>query len=271
MIPSPNASQDPNREGGRRSPAPGGGITGLAEHATGEPGAGFPGATLTPELVAAIRLISPHCHLSTNDSDREVWERDQNGACWGEYEALLPLFRAMPPPHKVLEIGCGLGRSLVFFNKKLTRGGGEFQAYDADGRTTHYAMLGQRNVDSFCGNLPMLRYVLDYNNVGNVRTFDAMEVPLAALPGPYDLIYSFYSVGFHWALQHFLPDLLPLMHDRTIAVFTIPLEFVPFPELDRFFYRIVGFETVVPCNGRLQLLVVSKTPLPECREPGSSN
>lgn len=189
---------------------------------------------LTPELVAAIRLISPHCHLSTNDADRELWERDQNGACWNEYEALLPLFRAMPSPQKVLEIGCGLGRSLVFFNKKLTKGSGEFHAYDADGRTTHYTMLGKRGIDSFCGNLPMLRYVLDYNNVGNVRTFDAMEVPLAALPGPYDLIYSFYSVGFHWALQHFLPDLLPLMHDRTIAVFTIPLEFVPFPELDRF-------------------------------------
>ena len=33
------------------------------------------------------------------------------------------------------------------------------------------------------------------------------QLPLAALPGPYDLIYGFYSIGFHWSLEYYLDDL----------------------------------------------------------------
>ena len=39
--------------------------------------------------------------------------------------------------------------------------------------------------------------MLDYNGVEQYEIFDAEQLPLAALPGPYDLIYGFYSIGFH--------------------------------------------------------------------------
>jgi hypothetical protein len=225
----------------------------------------FRAPPLTIELVAAIKLISPHCDFSSGEKYRSIWEADQNGACWGEYEALAPLFEAMPRPAKVLEIGPGMGRSLVFFSKKLAWQSSEIHAYEGNGRTTKYTILGPRFEDSFCGNIPVLRVILEYNGVSKVTIHDAGNVPLAALPGPYDFLYSFYSIGFHWSLEHFLDDLLALMHNGSIAVFTLPNNFVPFPRLERLAYRIVDWETAYPRDGQLKLLVLGKRCLPDWR------
>ena len=222
----------------------------------------FRAPPLTPELVEAIKLISPHCDFTVDDRYRPIWEADQNGACWGEYEALGPLFRSIPKPVKILEIGPGMGRSLVFFSKKLDWKDSEIHAFEGEGRATKYTMLGPRFEDSYCGNLDALRYVLEYNGIQNVKLFNARQVPLAALPGPYDLLYSFYSVGFHWSLEFFLDDLRPLMHDRTIAVFTVPPEFEPYLRLEGLFQQIIDWKTAWPRDGWLKLLILSRRALP---------
>lgn len=218
---------------------------------------------LTAKLAAAIRLISPQFPVRPTESDRIFWETDQNGACWGEYEALAPLFRDLPPPAKVLEIGPGLGRSLVFFSKKLPWQAAQLHAYDGDGTRTRYTIQGPRFTDSFCGNLTQLRSVLDYNAVPNVTLFNAHQTLLASLPGPYDLLYSFYSVGFHWALEHFLADLLPLLGPRSVALFTVPQSFKPFPALDALSFRLIDYKPIWPPEAHLKLLVLSKDVLPE--------
>lgn len=79
----------------------------------------FHAPPMTPELLAAIKLISHHFEFTTSEKSRLVWEADQNGACWGEYEALVPLFRSIPKPNKILEIVPGMGRSLVFLSRNL--------------------------------------------------------------------------------------------------------------------------------------------------------
>ena len=168
----------------------------------------------------------------------------------------------MRRPAKILEIGCGMGRSLVFFNKKLNWEGSEVHAYDGEGLTTKYTIQGPRFEDSFCGNIDLLRHVLDYNGIHNVTIFNAKNVQLAALPGPYDFLYSFYSIGFHWSLEHFLDDLLPLLHDESVAVFTVPKQFVPFPALERLSYRLIEWKTVWPKDGYLKMLVLGKKALP---------
>jgi hypothetical protein len=222
----------------------------------------FHAPPLTPDLVAAFRLIAPHFDFTPGERDRKIWEADQNGSCWGEYLALAPLLEAMPKPQKVLEIGPGLGRSIVFFSKKLGWQDAEIHAYEGDGSTTQYTVLGPRLETSFCGNIQMLRHVLEYNAVRNVTIFDAKEVRLPDLPGPYDLLYSFYCIGFHWSLEHFLDDLVPLLHDKSIAIFTVPNEFAPFARLEALSYKIIDWKTAWPKEARLKLLVLSKGSLP---------
>lgn len=223
----------------------------------------FHAPPLTPELIAAIHLISPQLRLTKSERDRSEWEADQNAACWDEYEALAPLFHAMPQPARILEVGCGMGRSLVFFNKKLAWESCVFHAYEGNGSGTKYTFDGPRFDDSFCGNIGVLRSVLTYNGIGNVSVFDAGEVRLRELPGPYDFLYSFYSVGFHWSLEHFLSDLLALMHERSIAAFTVTEGFKPFPALSELKYRILSAPRKDPHEDPVRLLVLSKTDLPQ--------
>lgn len=222
----------------------------------------FRAPPLTRELVAAIKLISPQFDLTTSEKSRAHWEADQNGACWGEYEALEQLFNSMPQPSNVLEIGSGLGRSLVFFSRKMDWKNSEIHAYEGEGSSTKYTKLGPRFEDSFCGNIDMLRHVLEFNAVDNVTIFNASDIRLAQLPGSYDFLYSFYSIGFHWALEHFFDDLLHLMSGTSVAVFTVPDEFRPFPELEALSYRIITWKTVWPKEGRLKLLILGKKSIP---------
>jgi hypothetical protein len=225
---------------------------------------------LTPELVSAIRLISPHCAFNTKEKYRAVWEADQNAHCWGEYEALAPLFHSMPRPTRILEIGPGLGRSLVFFTKKLGWQDCEIHAYEGEGKATKYTVLGPRFKDSFCGNISMLRRVLLYNGVNNITIFDAEKTQLGDLPGPYDFVYSFFSVGYHWGVEHFLDDLDRLLHEKSFAVFTLPLEFTVFQELRNWHYKILKWKTGAK-NEYLKLLVLSKNTLADFFGPSSRN
>ena len=224
----------------------------------------FHAPPLTPELLAAIKLISPRLKLAQDEHSRRIWEKEQNGTCWSEYEALRPLLAGIEKPKKILEIGPGLGRSVVFFSKQCGWQESEIHLYDGDGAATKYKQrfydAGKQSLaDSFCGNLGLLRSLLDFNQIANYTIFNARQAALADLPGPYELIYSFYSIGFHWSLELFLDDLLPLMHDRTVAVFTVKKDFPGFPRLRDFHCRVVEWKTVLrKKSSRLGMLIMSK-------------
>jgi hypothetical protein len=217
----------------------------------------FHAPPMTPELAAAIRLISPHFENVSRGTFHTVWEADQNGACWGEFEALEGELSRLPRPAKILEVGPGMGRSLVFFSKKLGWDADTLHAYEGDGDSTKYTILGPRFEDSFCGNIPILREVLDFNGVRNVTVFNASELKLADLPGPYDLIYSFYCIGFHWSLEYFLLDILSLMHNRSVAIFTVPIEFEAPAGLADLQYKIIEWKTAWPKDGHLKFVILS--------------
>jgi hypothetical protein len=95
--------------------------------------------------------------------------------------------------------------------------------------------------------------------VHNVHIFDARSTPIRQLPGHYDLIYSFFCIGFHWSLEHFMPDILSLMNERSLAIFTVPLEFEPFSGLSDVSFKLIDLKTVWPKDGHLKFLILSKT------------
>ena len=229
----------------------------------------FRAPPLTEELLSAIKLIAPNCRdYRPTEKYRALWEQYQNAASWAEYQALKPILDRLPKPRKILEIGPGMGRSLVFFTKKLGWQDAEIHAYDGNGTTTKYTKLGPRFEDSFCGNLRLLDEVLRYNVVENVIIHDANETTLSALPGPFDFLYSFYSIGFHWSLEHFLDDLTRLLDEEGTAIFTIPPSFESPPQLAGLFYeRVPLFPNAAKANRRDELLLLRKKPFPEALRP----
>ncbi len=204
----------------------------------------FRSPPMTAEMVAAISRLSPQFHLEPGESSRSFWELTQNGSCWGEFDAAAPVLRGMPRPGKALDIGCGLGRSTAFFRSALGWENTEFHLYDGDGARIDYPRSGQRTDRSFCGDLTILRETLAHNNVSNIRVFDAHELNhrLDALPGPYDLVYSFYAAGFHWSLADFWREFEAISHPGTVGIFTIHRNFEEFPALRDWRFRVVPFE-----------------------------
>ena len=220
----------------------------------------FRAPPMTPELVRSIEKISPQFHLAPTQQSRDFWELTQNGSCWGEFDALEPLLRALGTPAKVLEVACGLGLSALFFRNKLPWRGTDLHLYGADGPRIHYPRTGERTDRSFCGDLGALRQVLEFNGIDGYRVFDARDLDcrLDEMPGPYDLVYSFYAAGFHWSLADFWKELDGLLHERSLGVFTIHRNFEEFDGLRALPHRMVPFERSLAKDRPLRLLVVAR-------------
>ena len=223
----------------------------------------------TEEVARAIRLISTCLPFKADEASRLLCQQTCNAASQNEYEALLPVFQQMGKVGRILDIGPGFGRSAIFFSKKGVWGkDSELHLYDADGMRTKYKQkYYQRppqwpDVSSFCGNLSLLRDFLEYNGVRNFKIVDARQLPLHELPGPYDLIYGFYSIGFHWSLEFYLDELDPLLHEKSLLICTLNKRFRPFQRLGEFSTRILECRQTKKNSPPLRLLLLSKGELP---------
>lgn len=221
----------------------------------------FRSPPLTPSLVDAIKLISPHCNLSTNQEARSYWEHDQNATCWGEDEILMKYFTHYKKPKKILEVGPGLGRSVIFLSKHYHLENSVFDLFEGNGTQTKYTINGPRYNNSFCGSISELRKVLKYNNIHNYRIFNAAKLhnKLNSLPGKYDIIYSFFAIGFHWNLKYFFDELLQIMKYNSVGFFIVPNNFRAFKKLRRIHYKIFSFSATEPDIVKNKMLVISKS------------
>jgi hypothetical protein len=224
----------------------------------------------TPEVAAAVSLISTRVPYYADERSRSLCQLETNGMSEREYKALAPIFGKLPKPQRVLEVGPGFGRSVVYFRKKgVWDEGAEVHLYDTNGTETKYKQVHYDrppqwpDVSSFCGHLPLLRSFLDYNQIAGYRIFDAAELPLCKLPGPYDLIYGFFSIGFHWSLEYYLDDLSPLMGEKSVLICTLNKHFRPFARLQDYSTRIIYCRDIKKSAAPLRLLVLSKSELPE--------
>jgi hypothetical protein len=219
----------------------------------------FRAPELTPRLVEAIRAITPQFKLRCDEPSRRVWELSQNGSCWGELDALEPLLRGLGIPTRVLEIGPGLGRSVVFLKRRLDWQEVPFDLYEGEGPARRYPLQAPRSNHSFRGDLAALAAVLEHNGAHAWRIVDAGERAgrLVDLAPPYDLVYSFYGVGFHWRLEDFWQELVPLLGKDGVAVFTVGHAFEVFPELAALPHGFLTIRRILSKDRPLRLLAVS--------------
>jgi hypothetical protein len=224
----------------------------------------------TPEVAAAVSLVSTRLPFRADEASRLLYQAEANAMAEREYEALSSLFEKMARPRRVLEIGPGLGRSAVYFSKKrLWDEQAEVHLYDATGaqtkyKTRHYDRPPQwPDVSSFCGNVALLRRFLDYNRIPNYRIFNAAELPLSNLPGPYDLVYAFFGLGYHWSLEFYLDELAPLLGQSGVLICTLHKNFRHFTRLHEFSTRVLYCRDIKKNASPRKLLVLSKGNLPE--------
>jgi SAM-dependent methyltransferase len=218
----------------------------------------FRAPPLTADLVRAIAAITPQFHLECDERSRRIWELSQNGSSWAEWEAIGPLLESLGRPRRVLELGPGLGRSVVFLKKKLGWEEVPFDLFEGEGPRRKYALSARRSADSFCGDFASLQAVLAHNGIPQARIVDAAAAGgrLAGLPAPYDLVYSFYGVGYHWRLEDFWEEILHLLGPVGIGIFTLHRSFVDFPALREVPHGRLAIPRILARDRSLELLIV---------------
>lgn len=149
-----------------------------------------------------------------------------------------------------------MGRSVVFFSKKLGWSESKIDAYEGEGTETKCTVMGPRFYDSFCGNIGVLTAILEYNKITNVEIINSADVPMNAINKKYDPLYSFCSIGFHWSIEHFLNDLEKLMAPDALGIFALPPQFKPPEELDDWKYTVLDWKAVWPKDVTLKLLLL---------------
>ena len=229
----------------------------------------FQALPFTEKVAGAVQLISTRLSFKADEASRLLCQKVSNAGSQREYEALRPLFEQMGKPRRILEIGPGFGRSVIFFSKKgLWDQDAEIHLYDANGSQTKYKQRYYDHpskwpdISSFCGNLELLQEMLEYNGIRNYKIFDAAKLPLTGLPGPYDLIYSFFSVGFHWSLEFYLDEVHPLLHEKAVLVCSLNKQFRPFRRLSEFSTRVLECRQNKKNSPPWRLLVLSKAEVP---------
>jgi hypothetical protein len=149
----------------------------------------------------------------------------------------------------------------VFFKKVRDWEAVPFHMFEGSGSATRYTQAGPRFEDSFCGSPEVLQSLLNFNGIRHCELFDAKQLGarLSGLPGPYDFIYSFFAIGFHWSIEHFLDELLGLMRDRSIGAFTLHNRYKDLSALGKVPHRVVRVDSSWPRGKSWRMLVMAKS------------
>jgi len=107
-------------------------------------------------------------------------------------------------PKKILDLGCGIGRSSIFFKNMLNMDTKFYLAdfdqneYYKDGRRNEF--LGYHNKPIPFNELEVTRRFCISNGLENLGLVDLATDNIKELSG-IDLVYSFHAVGYHWSIE----------------------------------------------------------------------
>lgn len=125
-------------------------------------------------------------------------------------------------PKRVLDLGCGLGRSSVYMNYRL--GDPSIHYVLADSTQVPASMTAVRTgwnpgavfYNDMCRTAAFARA----HGLTNFSTIDIRESPVSEL-APVDLVMSFLSVGFHYPIEDALPDLIRILNPGGVMIFGV--------------------------------------------------
>lgn len=180
---------------------------------------------MTADMESLARAIAPHLSGLRGLELREQLADDVRKANDIEI-CMLPDLWSKPGVRHVLDLGAGYGRGCVLARRAWPDA--DIVAYDGDGTSSPYDELCPRG-DTYYGNLDAMRAFLNANDC-DADIIDARRTMLAEL-GTFDVILSFYSVGYHWRLDDFAGDLAALSRPGTMLALHTPSSGKP-PRLD---------------------------------------
>lgn len=180
-----------------------------------------------------------------------------------EFDAVGP---HLPRPRRVLDLGCGLGRSTVYLNACLRDPDVEYVLADTSASTDRTPIAGWNPGEDFYNDLEWTEEFVRLNGVGRFRTFDLRRDDWSSL-GKVDLVMSFLAVGFHFPIEGVLDRLLQVATPDSTMVFGVRIgRYGPWSFRDRFHeVRLVRGRPGHPSAAKERFLVLRR---PRATAPG---
>jgi len=149
------------------------------------------------------------------------WLKPEHVAQKAEYFKILDQ-HCEPTPHSILDIGCGLAFESRAFNKKY---GTELYLLDGDFNSNTTGNLrrkdfGPKGNMMYYTGLDSLRKFFDSQGTTNYTMVDAHNINIP-LDKKFDLICSWLSCGFHYAVDDYRDLILRHSHPRTRIIVDI--------------------------------------------------
>ena len=123
-------------------------------------------------------------------------------------------------PKVALDLGCGLGRASVYFNKRFGWGSTRFILADGDSGERQLGGIRSGKAD-FYNSMAATYDYCGANGLQDFQLFNLEKRPIADLPPTIELAYSFVAVGFHWPLDFYLGPLHPKLAKEALVVFSM--------------------------------------------------
>jgi len=136
--------------------------------------------------------------------------------CESEYECFKD---HIIDPQSILELGCGLGRMSIFLNDKLPTSDRNFILADST-NMPEKVTFGWNPSSGFYNDLNLTSQFCNDHGLSNHTILDLSTESINQLKN-IDLVISFLSVGFHYPIENYIPQLLDITTPECLFIFGV--------------------------------------------------
>ena len=123
-------------------------------------------------------------------------------------------------PKNILELGCGVGStSVYFFNKLNNLKNSTFYLLDGDSGEKCICSLNYKSSKDYYNSMLATKQFCDKNEMKNYVLINYEEENIPEVK--FDLVYSTFAIGFHWPISLYLDKLKSHMNKGSILLLNI--------------------------------------------------
>lgn len=155
--------------------------------------------------------VKKYVKLQQNDRFKRYYD-DENFDLMHKYVKTLK-------PNNVLELGCGVGRTSVYFFKAYGWKDTNFYLLDGNSGEKQISSVNYNTSDDFYNSMSVTK---EYCESNGMKKYTLINIEKDDIPNiEFDLVYSTHAIGFHWSLSLYLEKIKDNVVLGSLLMFSI--------------------------------------------------